>query len=1116
MSLMESISKVNRDLSSLTNGTIESHQLMETRDYQKNAVIPRSDQLLKDTISLTDLSPLNEGSVLGCLHQRFVNDNIYTNAGSTIVAVNPFKSIEELYTVDKVLSYHDQFEDSPHIYKVGYEAYNRLCHGLGKTDQCIIVSGESGSGKTVTAKHLLRYMTTVANSHGETVRRSSQHSLSIEQRILESNPILEAFGNAVTQRNDNSSRFGKFILLQFSSVDIPYRDGQMLGGEIQTYLLEKTRVVHQLPGECNFHVFYQIIKSLSMAQDTYLGDQIQKMGENPFTTLPDSKELSCNRDLTETLDAMDKIGISEMTRNEITRILVGILFLCNVKISALDEDVGKMSKEQDEDILESSVLEVSQTSLDQFADLVGLDSSFIEQVLLHRNIQSGGSKRRSVFVKPVSKREAYSRRDCLAMLLYSRLFEWLVSFINKQIQCSTYDNTIGLLDIYGFEAFNTNSLEQLCINYANEKLQQHYVKHFLNDLQKEYEEECIDWQHVNYTDNQACLDILEGQPSVFGLLNEDVQLNRETNTENLCDRILELSRSNPGYIKRPKNFMKSPGFTIFHYAGHVTYDGADLSTKNRDNIPQELVLMLQKSTNSFVSELFTGFMVEESTGRKRKTVLGKFKASLDSLMSTLHRSHVHYIRCIKPNTCSVPSVFDRKFVHSQLMACGIIETVEISKTGYPIRMPYNMFHQRYGLIIPNSKTPPDSDSEHTGCMNNDTIYEPLDMLYHKQLDLISHQSPRKSNTPKRKLRRRAGLSDGDLTRKCCATVLALQFGKCHDLTKQFGRTKLFLYQHQIDVLERRRFDILSSKAVIVQLAWRRYRFKCRVKQRQTLKHAAIIIQHAWRKYLTYRTSRAVLRIQKAFRMCLARKHFKSMMEKQKTVKEKPKVAQKSWKPILDRKRTSPGASGNTTRRKRSKESNSSTESGSFVSASGSSSTSSFHSVHEDNSSVQWTQSSDDPFVTSTPMVKTRSQKLNTDKNENNDSKENMERQRLRNPKGRPNMSKYSPVKCKRSYNGRIIGKDSTNVSDKGAGEGNHDCGASPTKKMKVSPEFYVGNGILTRRKIPQFPVKFHTRASVLKYAHYMKQEIPGGLSDCLPDEKPNKDKIVYPDVNMVD
>ncbi|KAH3877396.1 hypothetical protein DPMN_001261 [Dreissena polymorpha] len=656
-----------------------------------------------------------------------------------------------------------------------------------------------------------------------------------------------------------------------------------------------------------------------------------------------------------------------------------------------------------------------------------------------------------------------------------------------------YSISQGLLDIYGFEAFESNSLEQLCINYANEKLQQHYVKHFLKDLQQEYEEECISWEALAYTDNQACLQILEGNCSVFTILNEDIQLNRQTDTVQLCERVLSLCRTSQ-FLKKPRHYMKEPGFSVKHYAGEVTYSMDQLSTKNRDSIPPEIVSMLANSSNQFISSLFSEMDIEEGTGKRRKTVLGKFKASLDGLMSSLGSSDVHYIRCIKPNTKSLPGLFDCQYVMSQLVAGGIIETVRICSLGYPVRMAYSEFLHRYGMILRNSPTPPSSQSS----VDNDILYEPLDTLYMKQLDMF-HNSPQKHNTPKKRLRRRAGLSNCDQLRRCSAAVLAILYGDCKGLTGQFGRTKLFLHQHQVDRLEERRYTILCMKASIIQRYWRAHHRR----QRLSVIHLSVsarVIQAAWRSYVQHKLSKAVLVMQKWFRMHMCRKQYKRLQEQRQKACKEAKRKQASWKPIMDRKRTSSGSKRSKTSSRSSSRVHSADSSRGVSDSSG--------ILSSDNSSLMDSDQHMDvseeckasPFSTSTPKSTSAVHMFSADSDGIlAGQKENVSpsKRKALMPRGRPNFrrSPQTKFKLKRKH-----------CSSNNGNRIEH-SGMSPVKKMKT-PYGYkvtqedglnVGDGIITRRKLPSGPVRFHTRASVLKHAHKLHhKELVKGLLDCLP------------------
>ncbi|WAR03523.1 MYO19-like protein [Mya arenaria] len=934
----------------------------EEREVKCDSVLPGSDQDLLCVEGLTQLTPINQASVLSCLHARFSGVQFYTGAGSTVVAVNPFQDVPHMYTEDRIHAYCQQGEDSPHVYRTAGEAYRRVSQGLGKVDQCIIVSGESGSGKTVSAKHLLRYLTSVSNPLSSDDSNSSLSS--IEQRILDSNPVLEAFGNAATQRNNNSSRFGKYIQLHFN------RCGVMQGAEIHTYLLEKTRVVHQSPGESNFHIFYQIMNSLERGGEGQQQEPLRGVRRDTFRTLPHGVPGHTHHDLEDTLHAMTDMGLSKQLQQHL---LVAILYVGNIVISPIEEDLCELLSDK-----------VSQEAVEHSARLLGVDQPCLTHVLLYRNIQSGGPSRRSVFIKPIPEREANSRRDCLATLLYSRLFEWLVGFINRQIKPETFDHTLGILDIYGFEAFERNSLEQLCINYANERLQQHYVSIFLRDLQ-------------------------------------DVQLNRQTDTRLLSERLLSLSKSTV-CVKKPRSHLRDPAFTVEHYAGDVTYTVEQLSAKNRDNIPQELVSLLASSTNEFVSGLFTDFTVDEGSGRRKKTVLGKFKAAMDSLMSSLDASDVHYIRCIKPNRESVAGRFDRQFVHFQLLAAGIIETVKISSLGFPV-------------------------SPATSKQNK-----------------ASTDSP---STPRRKSRRRAGVTFVDHTRRCCVAVMEMLFvDGCH--IGQFGNTKIFMHQHQVDRLEKTRYDILFNKASLIQRK----------------KHGCPSDTESMEKIPPQAQDKC----------------NNDCTEMKEKAKKDRKVKKATWKPIMDRKRTSPGSRRS---RKKGELSGGSTGQSDISSGLSSDDGSLMQSLTSDGSLENYSEDQMDirgkenynsmKFTTSTPSG--QSQLL-----EQNIAHINMEEVRKCTgkkllPNGRPNF-RSSPVRKYKLRNRNVNKQEKHSV---GAG------GCSPLKKRKTNlgslgtkEALNVGDGIVTRRKLPSGPVRFHTRESVLKHAHRVHQrELPKGLQDCL-------------------
>ncbi|KAK3587120.1 hypothetical protein CHS0354_006760 [Potamilus streckersoni] len=981
--------------------------------------------------NLTRLTPLHQTSVLSCLEQRYIAGQYYTRAGNSLIAVNPFCDCQHLYNPDKVESYHQQTEVEPHIYQVGEEAYRCLVGQLGKVNQSIIVSGESGAGKTVSARHLVQYVTLVSSPG--TIRCEDWKGEEIERRILQSNLILEAFGNSVTQRNDNSSRFGKYIHLQFS------RQGQLQGANILTYLLEKTRVVHQGPRECNFHIFYQLLQGID---DWPVPNAISKELKNAHfkITPPATGPVHENLCLGQTLKAMSEIGLPVDFQQNIFQVLSAILFLGNIEFCPLEDEICKLLED-----------EVTEMAMRIAADLLSVETCNLEQMFLYRSIQPGGHARHSVFVKPVPQSEAKSRCDCLATLLYTRLFDWLVSFINNQIQASSYDHTIGLLDIYGFESFHINSLEQLCINYANEKLQQHFVRHFLKDLQKEYEEECVEWSHINYTDNQPCLDLLEGQASVFGLLNEEVYLNRKSDSERLGERILSLATTHKCLTKCRQNISEQ-SFTVRHYAGDVTYSVDGLVTKNKDNIPVELVAMLQNSTNPFVSGLFKDYQTEDNSGmtKKKKTVLAKFKSSLDYLLASLNTSDVHYIRCIKPNPLKQAAVFDRQYVMRQLVANGITEAVEISKHSFPVRLLYTDFLKRYGLIIRHHQDSKLAET-HEGEYGQDEtmLFDPLDMLYKKQLDMPS--APHRTPTPRKRRRRRTGLTSADHTRKCCAAVLRIVLDEVIEadtVRKQFGKTTLFLHQHQLENLDSARAKIMVTQVIKIQGAWRRYR---QWKERLRRNLAAVKIQMFWRRWTNRRKQAAVLLIQKSVRMFLTRRKF--LMKQVETAKHKSSELKEKSRDVM-----------------------------AWITPA--------EALHEITNLV--VVAGPDDQVMGTEQI------CHDDKPV----------ERKENHLPQCNINDTGAIQHLQERLSRQTIREKR--SDKRKCYWKADPNEPLLKRLRSACSQYshlnninIAEGILTHRRLPKVPLRFHTRSSVLKNAHVVHQkETRCGLNDCLSDSSP--------------
>uniref|UniRef100_A0A8D2ZDL3 Myosin XIX n=1 Tax=Scophthalmus maximus TaxID=52904 RepID=A0A8D2ZDL3_SCOMX len=654
---------------------------------------------------LTKVNPVTPTTVLKCLQARYSVKVFYTHAGCTLVALNPFQPIPDLYSLEVMKEYHcapQPQEFKPHIFIVAEEAYRNVQGQLEPVNQSLVVSGESGAGKTWTSRCLMKYYATVAAS--SSVEKSQDTVERIEKRVLDSNPIMEAFGNACTLRNNNSSRFGKYIQLQLDRCQL------LVGASVQTYLLEKTRVACQPANERNFHIFYQMMKG---ATDEQRKEWKMPHGQR-FVWLPKAEKHVEEDCFQETIEAMVHLGINKERQRQIFRILAGLLQLGNVSFSSSTDD------SQPCDIKE------------QAAELLRVSAEELQMCLRVRTLKAG---KQSV-LKPCCQAECSMRRDCLAKVIYAHLFEWLVTFINNSIcsDQSTWSNFIGVLDVYGFECFQINNLEQLCINYANEKLQQHFVAHYLRAQQEEYVSEGLQWSFVKYQDNQSCLDLIEGSPvSVFSLLNEASRLNRASDAKTFRVR-LEKELCDNVNISWDK-FNKVPHFTVAHYAGKVDYQIQGIVEKNKDPVPPELISLLQQSDDSLLHQIFTDKETDSLTtkGLSKVTVVSKFKNSLESLMKILHATTPHYTRCIKPNPDCKPLTFEKEEVIMQLEACGIVETIHISAAGFPIRsiffylqliiltrcfvafgfwltlsfpwcrIPFRGFTQRYGLIAKYSR-----------------------------------------------------------------------------------------------------------------------------------------------------------------------------------------------------------------------------------------------------------------------------------------------------------------------------------------------------------------------------------------------------------------------------
>uniref|UniRef100_A0A8C2U638 Myosin VC n=1 Tax=Coturnix japonica TaxID=93934 RepID=A0A8C2U638_COTJA len=606
----------------------------------------RNPDILVGENDLTALSYLHEPAVLHNLKVRFVESRlIYTYSGIILVAINPYKQLP-IYGDAIIHAYSGQNmgDMDPHIFAVAEEAYKQMARFSVK-NQSIIVSGESGAGKTVSARYTMRYFATVSKSS------SNAH---VEDKVLASNPITEAVGNAKTTRNDNSSRFGKYTEISF---DPSYR---IIGANMRTYLLEKSRVVFQSENERNYHIFYQLCASAMQPEFKHL--KLGSAEEFHYTRMGGSTTIEGVDDranMIETQKTFALLGLKEDFQMDVFKTLAAILHLGNLEITAVGD--------------ERSSINLEDNHLNIFCELLELNSDKMAQWLCHRKIITTSE----TVIKPMTKPQALNARDALAKKIYSHLFDYIVERINQALQFSGKQHTfIGVLDIYGFETFDVNSFEQFCINYANEKLQQQFNLHVFKLEQEEYMKEDIPWTLIDFYDNQPVIDLIEAKMGILELLDEECLLPHGTD-ENWLQKLYNNFVNKNALFEKPR--MSNTSFIIQHFADKVEYKCEGFLEKNRDTV-YEVLMEILKESKVCIQSVMINF-------------------SLSLLMETLNATTPHYVRCIKPNDEKQPFEFDSKRVAQQLRACGVLETIRISAQSYPSRWTYIEFFSRYSILM---------------------------------------------------------------------------------------------------------------------------------------------------------------------------------------------------------------------------------------------------------------------------------------------------------------------------------------------------------------------------------------------------------------------------------
>ncbi|CAN9503530.1 unnamed protein product [Ophioblennius macclurei] len=614
------------------------------------------------------------------LKLRFEKGRIYTYIGEVVVSVNPYQQME-IYGKETIEAYRGRelYENPPHLYAVADAAYKAMKRRA--KDTCIVISGESGAGKTEASKYIMQYIAAITN---ESQRAEVE---SVKNVLLMSNCVLEAFGNAKTNRNDNSSRFGKYMDINFNF------NGDPTGGHINKYLLEKSRVIQQQDGERNFHSFYQLLRGGS--EQMLASCHLQKDPAAYIYTREGAKATTSNNDRSSHKAVMSALGVIGFSQDEISsiyHILASILLLGNLQFESDGESVQIQGLE----------------AVNHISELTQTDPESACKTLLYRTVATGGGE---VIEKGHSEEDACFGRDAFAKALYERLFGWIVNRINNIIEVKNYDpalhgkNTvIGVLDIYGFEIFDNNSFEQFCINYCNEKLQQLFIELILRQEQGEYQREGITWQHIDYFNNQIIVDLVE-QPhkGIISILDEAcLTVGKVTDTVCLDSMDTKLAQ-HPHYTSRKlcptdKSMDFQKHFRIRHYAGDVTYSVEGFLDKNKDMLFQDFKRLMFNSSDPVLKELWPDGQLSITEVTKRPlTAATLFKNSIVALVDKLGCKEPYYVRCIKPNEKKSPVLFDDARCQHQVAYLGLLENVMVRRAGFAYRQPYARFLQRYKM-----------------------------------------------------------------------------------------------------------------------------------------------------------------------------------------------------------------------------------------------------------------------------------------------------------------------------------------------------------------------------------------------------------------------------------
>ncbi|OQR89929.1 myosin [Thraustotheca clavata] len=784
------------------------------------------------------LPEVGEAQVVKELCIRYRANEVYTYIGPVLIAVNPYKTLKRdglsLYDEHWIeeFSGREMHENDPHPFAIAESAYSHLMRF--QTNQCLLITGESGSGKTETSKHVLQYIANISTKartrqavnearHLTDLKRQEIDEVvnKVRRILIRASPVLEAFGNAQTIRNNNSSRFGKYMLLQMNVT------GQVVGGFIHNYLLEKNRVIMQAAGERNFHCFYHLLAGASPADRSAwnLKDASHfKLLQNENRTIDDVDDRVEYQNMAHHMTA---VGISDEEQRSIYQQIAAILHLGNVSFLSLVDDSHNPCCKIDP---------ATRESLDVAAKLLGVTSESLDEMFTYKSLVIN----RHETLIPLTASQGTKVLHSLAKVLYENIFTWLVQRVNKGIHTPRgSSHTMGILDIYGFEIFKENSFEQLCINYVNEKLQQLFIAQTLQSEQTEYQREGIAWVHIEYFNNQVVCDLIEDAklPGIMPLLDEQCAIS-QTSVDVLMHRFNETyDKRHPHYTK---SRVKGSTFQVRHYAGTVEYDVTNFAEANIDSFFTELYANLAKSTNAFVRNLLTDDRSTKEKLKRPPSTSFQFRGQVATLLAELQRCNPHYVRCIKPNDKKASGLISSELVSQQVRCLGLVENIRVRRAGFCYRETYATFLHRYKILSVTSWPAPKN------CSSRQATLELLTAPDMGVLPSLQPQSVLRANggkdasmpmradgkplTPLEIYKMHLAMKNGAKVDKEIEKKI-IPFKEDADGIGCFslGRNKVFIkHPAALFSLERLRQDKLPQIARIIEDAWRRRLLRIRL------------------------------------------------------------------------------------------------------------------------------------------------------------------------------------------------------------------------------------------------------------------------------------------------